>query len=103
MAPKIFTLLRCPVTGTSGGQPTRLQVACRVESWRKLASSVKINAQFCRCAFFYGWDRCTAASDLAGKRRPEPARDAGAARRSPNDGATCVRGPDDNECRIPPR
>src|SRR5438874_4065469 len=52
MAPKIFTLLRCPVTGTSGGQPTRLQVACRVESWRKLASSVKINAQFCRCAFF---------------------------------------------------
>jgi hypothetical protein len=50
--PKIFTLLRCPVTGTSGGQPIRLQVACRVESWRKLASSVKINAQFCRCAFF---------------------------------------------------
>src|SRR5207302_5228769 len=42
MAPKIFTLLRCPVTGTSGGQPIRLQVACRVESWRKLASSVKI-------------------------------------------------------------
>src|SRR5438270_401736 len=42
MAPKIFTLLRCPVTGTSGGQPIRLQVACRVESWRKLASSVEI-------------------------------------------------------------
>src|SRR5467141_3665897 len=40
MAPKIFTLLRCPVTGTAGGQPIRLQVACRVESWRKLASSV---------------------------------------------------------------
>src|SRR5258708_24977221 len=52
MAPKIFTLLRCPVTGTSGGQPTRLQVACRVESWRKLASSANINAQFCRCVFF---------------------------------------------------
>jgi hypothetical protein len=43
----IFTLLRSPVTGTSGGQPTRLQVACRVESCRKLASSVKISAQ-CR-------------------------------------------------------
>src|SRR5260370_20543158 len=52
IAPKIFTLLRCPVTRTSAGQPTRLQVACKVESWRKLASSVKINAQFCRCAFF---------------------------------------------------
>ena len=50
--PQIFTLLRCPVTGTSGGQPIRLQVACRVESWRKLASSVKSNAQFCRGAFF---------------------------------------------------
>src|SRR5580693_4976454 len=44
MAPKIFTLLRCPVTGTSGGQPTRLQVVCRVESWRKLASSVPLPA-----------------------------------------------------------
>src|SRR5437899_2520953 len=37
MAPRIFTLL--PLTGTSGGQPTRLQVACKVESCRKLASS----------------------------------------------------------------
>ena len=26
--------------------------AMEVESWRKLASSVKINAQFCRCVFF---------------------------------------------------
>src|SRR5712692_392541 len=52
MAPRIFTLLRSPVTGTSGGQPTRLQVACRVESCRKLASSVKISAQCRAWAFF---------------------------------------------------
>ena len=42
---RIFTLLRSPVTGTSGGCPIRLQVACKVESWRKLASSVKISAR----------------------------------------------------------
>src|SRR6266852_6258077 len=52
MAPRIFTFLRSPVTGTSGGQPTRLQVAWRVESCRKLASSVKISAQCRDCAFF---------------------------------------------------
>ena len=46
MAPRILTLLRSPVTGISGGRPMRLQVACRVESWRKLASSLKISAQF---------------------------------------------------------
>lgn len=51
-APRIFTFLRSPVTGTSGGQPTRLQVACSVESCRKLASSVKINAQCRDWAFF---------------------------------------------------
>jgi hypothetical protein len=48
----IFTLLRSPVTGISGGWPTRLQVACRVESCRKLASSVKISARFSVRAFF---------------------------------------------------
>src|ERR1700694_356330 len=52
MAPRIFTLLRSPVTGISGGQPTRLQVACKVESCRKLASSVKISAQCRAWAFF---------------------------------------------------
>jgi hypothetical protein len=52
MAPRIFKLLRSPVTGTSGGQPTSLQVACRVESCRKLASSVKISAQYRAWAFF---------------------------------------------------
>src|SRR5260370_41302209 len=40
-------VLAFSVTGTSGGQPTRLQVAWSVESCRKLASSVKISAQ-CR-------------------------------------------------------
>jgi len=43
---------RAPVTGISGGWPTRLQVACRVESCRKLASSVKISARFSVRAFF---------------------------------------------------
>ena len=52
MAPRIFTFLRSPVTGTSGGRPTRLQVACKVESCRKLASSVKISAQCRERAFF---------------------------------------------------
>src|SRR3990167_9954107 len=52
MAPRILTLLRSPVTGISGGCPMRLQVACRVESCRKLASSVKISARFSRRAFF---------------------------------------------------
>ena len=33
------------VTGICGGWPTRLQVAYKVESWRKLASSLKIRAQ----------------------------------------------------------
>lgn len=42
MAPRILTLLRSPVTGISGGRPIRLQVACRVESWRKLASSIHL-------------------------------------------------------------
>ena len=32
--------LRSPVTGTSGGQPTRLQVACRVESCRKPSGQI---------------------------------------------------------------
>jgi hypothetical protein len=45
-------LLRSPVTGISGGRPIRLQVACKVESWRKLASSLKISAQFLIWAFF---------------------------------------------------
>jgi hypothetical protein len=52
IAPKIFTVLRAPVTGTCGGQPTRLQVACSVESCRKLALSVKISAQCRAWAFF---------------------------------------------------
>src|SRR3982750_2572399 len=51
MAPKIFTLLRSPVTAISGGLPTRLQVAWSVESCRKLASSVKRRAQFRARAF----------------------------------------------------
>src|SRR5712692_6149042 len=50
--PKNLHALALSGHGNLRGQPTRLQVACRVESWRKLASSVKINAQFCRCAFF---------------------------------------------------
>src|SRR5258707_8113541 len=54
MAPRIFTFLRSPVTGTSGGHPTRLQVAWSVESCRKLASSVKISAQCRDWAFFEG-------------------------------------------------
>src|SRR3982751_5813231 len=45
--------LRSPVTGISGGHPTRLQVAWSVESWRKLASSVKISAQCRERAFFF--------------------------------------------------
>src|SRR5208283_496201 len=52
MAPKILTLFRCPVPGICGGWPTRLQVAYKVESWRKLASSLKIRAQFWSWAFF---------------------------------------------------
>src|SRR5271166_2693850 len=52
MAPKILTLFRCPVTGICGGWPTRLQVAYKVESWRKLASSLKIRAQSWFWAFF---------------------------------------------------
>src|SRR5262249_43192748 len=47
-----FTFLRSPVTGISGGHPTRLQVAWSVESCRKLASSVKMSAQFRKRAFF---------------------------------------------------
>ena len=50
--PRIFTFLRSPVTGTSGGHPTRLQVAWMVESCRKLASSVKMSAQCRERAFF---------------------------------------------------
>src|ERR1017187_201711 len=52
MAPRILMLLRSPVTGISGGCPTRLQVACSVESCRKLASSVKISARLWVRAFF---------------------------------------------------
>src|ERR1017187_5851343 len=68
MAPRILMLLRPPVTGISGGCPTRLQVACSVESCRKLASSVKISARLWVRAFFKGWDRCAdaAAQDAAG-------------------------------------
>src|SRR4051812_13802851 len=51
-APKIFTFLRSPVTAISGGLPIRLQVAWSVESCRKLASSVKMSAQFRALAFF---------------------------------------------------
>src|SRR5438876_12432260 len=35
-----------PVTQNSGARPTRLHVGCKVVSCRKLASSVKISAQF---------------------------------------------------------
>jgi len=66
MAPRIFTFLRSPGTGTSGGWPTRLQVACKVESWRKLASSVKIKAQFCAWAFFNLWIGASMPSVLRG-------------------------------------
>src|SRR5260370_9438267 len=59
MAPRIFTFLRSPVTGTSGGQPTRLQVAWSVESCRKLASSVEISDQ-CR-----DWAFCEGRIDAA--------------------------------------
>jgi len=52
MAPKILTFLRSPVTAISGARPTRLQVAWSVESCRKLASSVKMSAQFRARAFF---------------------------------------------------
>jgi hypothetical protein len=44
--------LRSPVTGISGACPTRLQLACSVESCRKLASSVKISARFWVRVFF---------------------------------------------------
>src|SRR6478672_9312453 len=54
MAPRIFTFLRSPVTGTSGGHPMRLQVAWSVESCRKLASSVKMSAQCRERVFFKG-------------------------------------------------
>src|SRR5437667_11093139 len=47
-----FPVLRSPVTQNSGARPTRLQVACKVVSCRKLASSVKISAQFFLWAFF---------------------------------------------------
>jgi hypothetical protein len=50
--PRIFTLLRSPRMGTSGGRPVRLQVTRSVESCRKLASSVKFNAPFSVWAFF---------------------------------------------------
>src|ERR1700758_4764899 len=52
MAPRIFTFLRSPVTGISGGHPTRLKVVWSVESCRKLASSVKMSAQCRERAFF---------------------------------------------------
>ena len=52
MAARIFTFLRSPVMGISGGHPMRLQVAWSVESCRKLASSVKRRAQWRERAFF---------------------------------------------------
>src|SRR5271169_1555657 len=52
MAPRILTLFRSPVTGICGGWPTRLHVAYKVESWRKLASSLKIRARSWVWAFF---------------------------------------------------
>src|SRR5437588_3741553 len=99
MAPRILTLLGCPVTGISGECPTRLQVACRVESWRKLASSVKISAQFFAWDFFLAGDRC---SDASGPARWDwrESRDGAAAPRNATDGATCARVRDDNEPQI---
>src|SRR5437870_8326675 len=102
MAPRIFTLLRSPVTETSGGQPTRLQVACRVESCRKLASSVKISAQ-CRAGAFFGSDRCGGASGSAPRHRRGPEYGADVAPKIPTHAATCVHDRDDTGCRTPPR
>src|SRR5207237_186154 len=97
MAPRILTLLRCPVTGISGECPTRLQVACRVESWRKLASSVKISAQFFSWDFFLAWDRCSDASGLARWDWRESAPDAAVAQKNARHAATCARVRDDTE------
>src|SRR5690348_2751717 len=103
MAPRIFTFLRSPVTGISGGCPTRLQVAWSVESCRKLASSVKMSAQCRDRAFFSGWDRCGGAIGPALPRRRAPTRGGAAAPKIPIREAICARGRDDTECRIPPR
>src|SRR5437016_12828566 len=101
MAPRILTLLGCPVTGISGECPTRLQVACRVESWRKLASSVKISAQFFSWAFFLAWDRCSDASGPARWDWPESAPDGGVAQKNETNEATVGRGRDATEPRAP--
>src|SRR5450759_1625776 len=103
MAPRIFTLLRSPVTETAGGQPTRLQVACRVESCRKLASSVKINAQCRTWAFFLGSDRCAGASGPAPRHRSGPEYCADAAPKIPSHEATCAHDRGDTGPRTPPR
>src|SRR5208283_2816938 len=99
MAPRIFTLLRSPVTGISGGWPTRLQVACRVESCRKLASSVKISAVPSRWDFFLDWDKCDDASGLAPRRRREPTLGEVVGRRSPPHVGVCAHGRDDTGYR----
>src|ERR1035437_8424889 len=96
MAPRIFTLLRSPVTGTWGGWPTRLQVACSVESCRKLASSVKINAQSFVWDFFLDSDTYGDASGPVGPHLPSPAPGAGAAPRSSGHAASGAHGRDGN-------
>src|ERR1035437_2270982 len=103
MAPRIFTLLRSPVTGISGGHPTRLQVAWSVESCRKLASSVKRSAQCRERAFFLGRDRCGGAIGPAPQRRRGPARGGAVALKIPSREAICAHGRDDTEHRTPPR
>src|SRR5437667_4365670 len=103
MAPRIFTLLRSPVTETPGGQPTRRQVACRVESCRKLASSVKISAQCRAWAFFEGSDRCAGASGPAPRHRRGPECGVDVAPKTPRHGATCAHGRGDTGRRTPPR
>jgi hypothetical protein len=95
--------LRSPVTGTWGGWPTRLQVACSVESCRKLASSVKINAQCSVRAFFLGWDTCTDASGPARWRWHGTAHGVVAVRKSPGGAAISARGQGDMKHRILPR
>src|SRR5438128_7726165 len=103
MAPRIFTFLRAPVTGISGGHPTRLQVAWSVESCRKLASSVKMSAQCRDRAFFLGRDRCGGAIGPAPRHRRAPARGGVVARKIPSREAICAHARDDTEPRTPPR
>src|SRR5258708_22095449 len=103
MAPRIFTLLRSPVTGISGGHPTRLQVAWSVESCRKLASSVKMSAPRRAGAFFLGRDRCCGAIGPALQRRRAPVRGEAVALKIPSREVICAHGQDDTECRTPSR